>query len=103
MKTFLIATALIGLLIAARTNQDNGRANVNQLQGLYVFTDATPAHDFEYLGTVENGIRLAGSSQYQPVRDRLIKKVKEKYPDAEGIIFHFVNNAADKAEAIRFK
>lgn len=103
MKVFLIFTALISLLIAARVNPEHNRAKVNQLQGLYVFTDAEPVQDYDYLGTVQNGIRLAGSSQYQPVRDRLIKKIKEQYPEADGIIFHFANNAPDMADAIKFR
>lgn len=103
MKTFLIATALISLLIAARTNPDYSRATANQVHGLYIFTDADPVQNYDYLGTVQNGIRLAGSSQYQPVRDRLIKKVKDQYPAADGIIFHFANNAPDMADAIKFR
>lgn len=82
---------------------DHSQAKVNQLQGLYVFVDATPLQEYDYLGSVQNGMRLTGSSQYQPVRDRLIKKIKDQYPAADGIIFHFVNNAPDKADAIKFK
>lgn len=102
---FLLAAGAISLLMAAKIYQqpDHSQATVSQLQGLYVFTDATPLAPYEYLGSVQNGTRLAGSSQYQPVRDRLIKKLKQEYPAANGVIFHFVNNAPDKADAIKFK
>lgn len=73
------------------------------MQGLYIFTDCKPLYEYEYLGSVKNGARFAGSSQYQPVRDGLIKKIKSDYPQADGVIFHFVNGAADKADAIKFK
>ena len=82
---------------------DNNQAVVNQLQGIYIFTDSKPLQAYDYLGTVKNGARLAGSAQYQPVRDRLIKKVKEDYPDADGAIFYFNNGSADRCDAIKFR
>lgn len=99
--TWVLAPVLIGALIAGRPAGDNSRATVAQISGLFVFTDATPTGQYTYLGTVQNGI-TARSTQYQPVRDRLIKKLKEQYPTADGVIFHFVNNAPDKADAIKF-
>lgn len=83
---------------------DNSLATVNQLQGLWVFTDCKPVAEYKYLGSVKtSGVISIGSAQYQPVRDRLIKKLRHDYPDANGVIFHFVNGAADKADAIQFK
>lgn len=106
MKKVFIAIALIALsafsAIQVSDNKKN-QAEVNEVQGLYVFTDSKPIAEYEYLGTVKNGMRLAGSSQYQPVRDILIKKVNKEFPQADGVIFHFVNGAADKADAIKFK
>jgi len=33
----------------------------------------------------------------------MIVEAKRKYPNAEGIIFHFVNWGIDKADIIKFK
>lgn len=104
MKIFLTASLLIGLLIAARVKPaGNNQAEVNQLQGIYIFTDCRPLDPYDYLGTVKNGTRLSGSAQYQPVRDRLLKKLKQDYPEANGAIFYFNNGSADRADAIKFR
>ena len=87
-----------------QAKQDPGQlATVNQLQGLYIFTDCRPVNQFQYLGSVKNGFRMAGSSQYTAVRDRLIKKVKADYPAANAIIFHLNDKSADFADAITLK
>lgn len=107
IRTFKhVAVILTAAVLISFSNTDTttkATAEVNQLQGLYVFTDSKPVAAYDYLGTVKNGTRIAGSAQYQPVRDRLIKKIKEDFPNAEGVIFSFVNGAADKADAIKFK
>lgn len=103
MKRITTAIVLLSLFAFTYINHtEKSKAVANQVQGLYIFTDCTPATSYTYLGTVQNGFRFSGSAQYQPVRDKLIKKIKERYPDADGVIFHFVNGAADKADAIKF-
>lgn len=102
-KKGLVATLLIGTLIAARTAPDYSKAETNQVQGLFLFVDSKPTHEFTYLGTVKNGTRFTGSAQYTAVRDRLIKKIKADYPEADGIIFYFNNGETDRADAIKFK
>ncbi len=99
---FIICTLLVSLLIAARVNPNVSQAEVNQLQGVFVFTDSKPTGDFEYLGTVKTGIGF-NSGQYQPVRDLLIKKLKKNFPQADGAIFHFNDGNADGCDAIKFK
>ncbi len=69
-----------------------------------MFTDSKPTQEYSYLGSVKTGTALLPRSrQYQPIRDLLIKKINKDYPDADGVIFHFVNGAADVADAIKFK
>ncbi|GIV26866.1 MAG: hypothetical protein KatS3mg027_0680 [Bacteroidia bacterium] len=77
-------------------------AEVDQYEGLYVFVDSKPVREYEYLGT-EKVVLTFGSGQYRDIRDKLIKKVKKEYPQANGIIFHFNENASDKADAIKIK
>jgi len=99
---FTICVILFALLIAARTNPNVNHAEVNQLQGVYIFTDSKPVQDYEYLGTVKTGIGF-NSGQYQPVRDLMIKKIKKQYPNADGAIFYFNDGNADRCDAIKFK
>ena len=107
MKKLLIGS-LIGLSLttlfafAVITYEPQKKtAEVEQMEGLYVFTDSKPVFDYEYLGTVKATIGLSG--QYQSVRNKLIKKAKKKYPNAEGVIFHFTTGGTDRCDAIRYK
>ena len=80
---------------------------MNQVNGCYLFIDSKPVSSYDYLGTVEisnKDLRKnPGSGQFQHLRDILIKKAKEKYPNAEGVIFNFHDGGIDKADAIKFK
>ena len=101
MKPFLIATVLIVCLIAFKTDQLPNQAAVNQVQGIYIFTDCLPVKEYEYVGTVQ--AVYSGSGQYQPVRDKLVKKLKKEFPGADGAIFYFNNGSADRCDAIKLK
>lgn len=76
-------------------------AEVNQLQGLYIFSDCKPILDYDYLGTVKSTITFDG--QYQSVRDKLIERTKEKYPNADGIILNLKAGRTDRCDVIKFK
>lgn len=82
--------------------KDNNLAEVEQIQGFYVFIDSKPVQEYEYLGTVKSSMNLI-SSQYQSIRDALIKKARKEHPSGNGIIFHFSNGGTDKADVIKFK
>lgn len=77
-------------------------AEVNQVQGYYIFVDSKPTAEYEYIGTVKVSISFI-SEQYQSVRDALIKKARKEYPLGNGIIFHFHDGGTDKADVIKFK
>lgn len=79
-------------------------ATVEQVQGIYVFMDAKPVKEFEYLGTVQaTGAFSVRSPQYESVRDILIKRIKKEYPQADGIILKLKDGDTDKADAIKIK
>lgn len=102
----LVGVALSSLLaFKAGSNYEskNSTAEVEQMQGLYIFTDARPVKEYEYLGTEKANFSLMGSGQYQDVRDKLIRKIKKEYPKANGIIFQFKDGGTDRADAIQFK
>jgi hypothetical protein len=81
----------------------NSTAEVNQIEGLLIFTDSKPIREYEYLGTVKSNTGGFGNPQYEGVRGRLIKKAKADYPKADGVIMYLNYGQADKADAIRFK
>ncbi len=108
MKKQLLALSGAVLLVAGAwrvAEADKALARVEQVQGLYVFTDSRPVAEYDYLGTVNApGVVMSSSQmQYPPVRDALIKRGRQKYPEANGIILHFVSGSSDKADLIRFK
>lgn len=95
---------LVCALFSFRNTADKAAATVNRVQGLYVFADCQPVADYEVLGVVKfAGTTRFGSTQYQAIRDKLIKRALEDYPMGEGIVFDFNKGSADKAEVIKFK
>jgi len=81
---------------------NNSTAEVNQMRGVYIFTDCKPVKEYEYLGTEKTSFGF-GDSQYTGLRDKLIKKAIEKYPKANGVIITFKTGGTDQIDAIRFK
>ncbi len=105
----IILGSIIGVFMTTifaftATNYDpkKSTAEVDQFEGLYVFVDSKPVKEYEYLGTVTASITL-GDTQYTGCRDRMIKKCKKDYPQADGIIITFKSGGTDKADAIKFK
>jgi len=104
MKRIFYSIAIIcavGFSVKKIANE-KATATVNQVQGVFLFVDCSPATQYDYLGSVEIKNSKYGD-QYQPVRDALLKALKNKYTQADGAILHFVNGARDKADAIKFK
>lgn len=98
-------SALLLLGISAKGKEiyepKHSTAEVEFINGFYVFTDSRPVSDYQYLGSVS--VSFATNAQYSPIRDKLLKKARKEYPEANGIILHLNSGANDKADAIRFK
>ena len=77
------------------------QAKVNQYQGIYLFVDCKPTTETQYIGTVKHSTSFS-SSQYSALRDKLLKKCKSSFPDANGIIIKFVSGGTDTGDAIKF-
>ena len=97
---FLAATAFT---VAKTFEPTNATATVNQVQGVYIFSDSKPVMEYTYLGTVKTS-NAAGfvKEDYGSNRDRLLKNLKKDYPDADGLILS-VGESGAKADAIKFK
>ena len=76
-------------------------AEVTQINDLLIFTDSRPITPFDSLGTVEIG--FVTGTQYESIRNNLIKRTKEKFPHADAIILKFDKKGIDKCEAIKLK
>jgi hypothetical protein len=82
--------------------QNKNQAKVSQYQGLYLFVDCEPIKETKYLGTIKCKMSFS-STQYSFLRDKLIKKCKEEYTDAKGLIIKFVSGGTDTGDAIKFE
>lgn len=76
-------------------------AEVNKIDGFYIFTDSKPIMPYDSIGSVEIGFMT--ETQYESVRDNLIKRAKSKFPNAEGLLLHFDKKGIDQSTVIRFK
>jgi hypothetical protein len=81
--------------------ENKNQAKVTQYQGLYLFVDCEPINKTKYLGTIKSKMSFS-SSQYSSLRDKMIKKCKKDFPDAEGLILKFVSGGTDTGDAIKF-
>lgn len=113
MKKLILPAIIILAASFSGKNYFTTNAEANQVQGVYIFTDSKPVQDYEYLGTVKNGMVQAPTDitgrpvlgtvcdpTYNQLRDDLIKRAKKKYKDFSGIIINPDNNTAD---VIKFK
>lgn len=94
-----IAAAAVVAYSFVPAETDKTAARVNQMQGLSIFILSTPTAAYDYQGSVTK--KLAWTGEPQEMLNGIIKKVKNDYPDADGIIFTTVD--MDKADAIKFK
>lgn len=78
-----VASAIF--LVGFRYLSNLGAATVDQEQGLYVFHKSKPASEYEYLGTVKTP-GVVPNYKFETISDILIKRAKDNYPTANGII-----------------
>lgn len=102
-------TFIVGLLVAGlfafthlQTTYDarKSTAEVEQMQGFFVFVNCTPVLEYEYLGTEKPG--LTWDDDFVSVRDKMLKKCRKSFPEADGLIFHLSSNS-NRCDAIKFK
>lgn len=82
-------------------DSDKALARVRKVNGLLVFTDCEPINEYDI---VERESATFGfSSDYDSIRNKLIKKAIKDYPDADGVILQFKTGGTDRAVVIKFK
>lgn len=105
----LIIGSLLGMSVSAlfafryqATSFGKSSAEAAQVNGLYIFTDCKPLADYQSLGKVDISFFM-WDTQYESVRNNLVRRAKKKYPEAEGVIIKPSRRGVDIAEVIRFK
>lgn len=97
-KVVQIVTVILFLFLAisATTTNEFRLAEANQQEGVYIFVDSKPVAKYDYLGTVKTNC----CRQYKGIRNKLLKKAKKSFPDANGLIIRFSTGGIDRADVI---
>ncbi len=102
MKKILLSIVIISLVtmsFSVIVSDEKASANVNQVQGLYIFQQCKPVKETEYLGSVKKSVSLTGKPS--EMLNSMIKKAKKEYPQCQAIIF--VDDDMDKVDCVKFK
>jgi hypothetical protein len=100
MKKLIFILIIVSIFLTAfRFANEKNIATVDRQQGIYLFMLSQPTAKYEVLGTLK--IKAAWTGQPGEMMNKMIRKVKESYPNAEGIIFSDINMVT--AQAIIFK
>lgn len=101
MKTKLLFLPLFLLAAIALPRdidpKDNHLAYVDEYRGLLIFQHSKPVQEYEYLGSVSVGI--VWSKSLDTRMNTVTNKAKDKYPNADAIIF----TGDYEADCIKFK
>jgi hypothetical protein len=95
---FGIGITLLFAFNRSEINSQASTAQVNQIEGFYIFTDSRPVMPYDSLGIVEIG--FITDTQYESIRNNLIKRTKIKFPYADGLILNFDKKGVDHCVVI---
>ena len=99
-KAILFLSIAVFILLSFRNPSDHRMAQVNQLQGYYIFMQCTPTSEYTVLGTVKKtGIVWTGKPN--EMFNTILRRVKKDYPNSDGIIFEGTD--MEHATCIKFK
>ena len=93
-NSFLLLMLLITTVF--KINAQSNLAEVNKINGFYIFVDSRPTSDYDVVGEVKidetdkDVIRSQG--QYSDVRDNIIRNARMANYGADGLIFTFISN-----------
>ena len=107
MKRFFLGCAFLASLAVMQAfnefvyEPNYSTAEVLKIDGLFIFTDSKPIMPHEILGMV--GLGFVSSTQYESIRNNLVKRVKKTYPNADGIILNLNKKGVDNCYVLKFK
>ena len=112
MKNVFLFSAIVALFAfnAVSRPENLSAANVEQVQGIYIFTDSKPVASYKYIETIKSKSVQPGTDplgkpigncfcdlSYTGLRDDFIRQAKKKYKTANAMI---INAAEGKADLI---
>lgn len=97
---FLASLAVMQAFNEFEYEPNYSTAEVLKIDGLFIFTDSKPIMPHEILGMV--GLGFVSSTQYESIRNNLVKRVKKTYPNADGIILNLNKKGVDNCYVLKF-
>ena len=88
LSILLVVVLTIGYSFKEYDITNNSTATVNQIDGLYIFTDSKPLSKYEVLGEVKLSFASTNNGSYKDAKNRLIEMCRDKYPNAQGLIIN---------------
>ncbi|MFZ4477845.1 MAG: hypothetical protein ACOYPR_21795 [Saprospiraceae bacterium] len=98
---FGIGVTILLALKVANFEPTASTAEVNKIEGLYIFTDSKPVMPYDSIGALEIG--FITDTQYESIRRSLIKKARNKFPNADGLIMKLDKKGVDKCIVIKIR
>jgi len=98
MKSRIAVLVALSMIVAAgfgfRLAANFAGAEVEQIQGMYVFIKAKPTSTYTYIGTVKGP--TFSNAEFDTMLPKMIKKAKEEFPDANGLMFNGEMGSSEK-------
>jgi hypothetical protein len=84
---FIFGFSISGLVAFTVANYEakKNTAEVDQIQGFYIFAKGKPVKEYEYLGTVKGP--LIGNHEFDNLVELMVKNAKKDFPNANALIF----------------
>lgn len=99
MKPLFLFIALTAFTLCNAQTIDNTLATVTEQQGIYIFMLSKPTQKYDYMGTVK--IKLKWTGEPDEMLRKMLNKLKQDYPKANGIIFTNLN--MESADVVMFR
>ena len=84
---FIFGLSISGLVAFTVANYEvkKNTAEVDQIQGFYIFAKGKPVKEYEYLGTVKGP--LIGNHEFDNLVELMVRNAKKDFPNANALIF----------------
>lgn len=82
---FGLSISVLFAFTAANYEAKKNTAEVDQIQGFYIFVKNKPVKEYEYLGTVKGP--LVGNHEFDNLVELMVRNAKKDFPDANALIF----------------
>jgi len=84
---FVAGLTISGLVAFTAVNYESkeNTAEVDQIQGFYIFAKSKPVQEYEYLGTVKGP--LVGNHGFDNLVELMVNNAKKDFPNANALIF----------------